>query len=150
MHYFAYGTLLDLPTMRKLAPSAKPVGIMRLDGFRLGFAMCGNGRDGGCTLHADSAAATHGMQYELTDEDMAAMDKAAGIDRSLWMRKAIKVIDSSGATIDTVTYVVPDGAPPFAPSDDYVRPILKGLAELDMDARYRATVAEIIARAQAA
>ena len=52
MHYFAYGTLLDIDYMRQLCPSARPVGVMRLDGFELGFAKCADPSRAGCTLEA--------------------------------------------------------------------------------------------------
>ena len=38
--YFAYGTLLDVDTMRIHCPTAEPIGIMRLPGYRLGFTAC--------------------------------------------------------------------------------------------------------------
>jgi len=149
MHYFAYGTLLDVPSMQAFAPSAKPVGVMRLDGYRLGFALCGDGSKGGCTLRPTQGAVLYGMQYSLSDADMAAMDKASGIDRALWVHKPITVIDDKGNAVRTVTYVVPGYPAPFAPSDAYVRPILQGLVDLSLDPAYAEEVRAIIARAQA-
>ncbi len=148
MHYFAYGTLLDVPSMQAFAPSAKPVGVMRLDGYRLGFAMCVDGSKGGCTLEPVPGAVLYGMQYSLSDADMAKMDKASGIDRGLWAHKPITVTDGRGNRVETVTYAIPGDPPPFAPPDDYVRPILKGLVDLALDPAYADSVRAIIARAQ--
>ena len=36
--YFAYGTLLDVPSMHPFAPSAEPLRLMRLDGYQMDFA----------------------------------------------------------------------------------------------------------------
>jgi hypothetical protein len=147
-HYFAYGTLLDVASMQAFAPSAVPVGIMRLDGWRLGFAMCADGSKGGCTLEPAPDAVLYGMQYALSDGDMEKMDKASGIDRGLWAHKPVTVVDAKGQRVDTVTYVIPGKTAPFAPPDAYVRPILKGLAELPLDKAYADAVRGIIQRAQ--
>lgn len=147
-HYFAYGTLLDVASMQSFAPSASPVGIMRLDGYRLGFAMCADGSKGGCTLVPTPGAVLYGMQYALSEADMARMDKVSGIDRGLWMHKPITVTDAGGRRIETVTYVIPGKTAAFTPPDSYVRPILKGLADLTLDKVYADQVRAIIDRAQ--
>jgi hypothetical protein len=147
-HYFAYGTLLDVASMQAFAQSAQPVGIMRLDGWRLGFAMCADGSKGGCTLEPAPGAVLYGMQYALSDADMAKMDKASGIDKGLWVHKPVTVTDGAGKKVDTVTYAIPGRTAAFAPPDEYVRPILKGLDDLPLDRAYADQVRAIVARAQ--
>jgi hypothetical protein len=47
MPYFAYANLLDIDRIRSVAPSARPMGVMTLPGYRLAFAFCqGRGHGG--------------------------------------------------------------------------------------------------------
>lgn len=148
MKYFAYGTLLDLETMRRTAPSAQPLGIMRLDGYRLGFAQCADGKSSGCTLEPDANGVIYGVQYDLSDEDMAKMDAGAVSGDQLWHHKSVKLIDDKGDVVESVTYVVAGQAQPIIPTADYVRLILKGLNELDFPGDYAATTTERISQIQ--
>ena len=92
MNYFAYGTLLDLEGMQDFAPSAKSLGIMTLQGYRLGFGACK--RDGvtGCTLDVAPDDVIYGVQYELRKEDMDKLDEAAVAD-DMWVRKPVTLTD---------------------------------------------------------
>lgn len=149
MNYFAYGTLLDVQGMQKFAPSAKPLGIMKLKGYRMGFGACK--RDGvtGCTLDVAPDDVMYGIQYELSQEDMEKLDEAA-VSEDMWARKEITLIDGDGNEVPSVTYEIPGLTRMIAPSDDYVRPIFKGLEELDLPESYVVHMRQIIARAQAA
>ncbi len=81
--YFAYGTLLDLPSMQTFAPSAVPCGIMQLDDHELGFAESTCQGKGGCWLSPKPGALTYGVHYELSDEDMVRMGLASGLPEGL-------------------------------------------------------------------
>jgi len=138
MNYFAYGTLLDLETMKKTAPSARSLGVMRLDGYRLAFSRCADGKSSGCTLEAAPDAVTYGVQYELSDHDMAKMDAGAVSGDLLWHHKPVTLIDANGNRVESVTYIVAGDAPVSHPTDDYVRPIIKGLKDLPFPGDYAA------------
>ena len=143
-HYFAYGTLLDLAALQALTPSAQPQGLMKLPGYRMGFAKCHDGQHGGCTLVEEPGAMLYGMQYRMTAQDLAALHKAAGVDTDLWRPIEIEVIDSSGQTVPTITYIIPNPTGPEHPSANYVQPILKGLADLPFPADYVSKMKAII------
>lgn len=148
-HYFAYGTLLDVAAMQAFAPSAVPVGLMRLDGYELGFAETRKTGKGGCRLVPKDGAVTWGLNYALSDADMAAMDRASGIPEGLWIHLPVRVCDRDGNAVQTVTYTIPGDPPPFRPSEDYVRPILDGIAALDVPVEYAERVRAIVAAARA-
>ena len=148
-HYFAYGTLLDQAAMTAFAPSVVAEGLLRLDGYELGFAETHQPGKGGCWLVERPGAVTWGLNYALSDEDMESMDRASGIPDGLWVKKAIIATDTSGKTIETTTYTIPGTPPPFVPSEDYVRPILNGLAALDLPPDYVARMQQIVADARA-
>lgn len=148
-YYFAYGTLLDIDAMRSITPTVKPLGLMKLKGFRMGFAKCQNFISGGCTLIPEEGADLYGMQYELSDEEMAILDAAAGVDDDLWRHRPIEIVDEHGNVHQSSTYFIPNASGPDTPSADYVRPIFNGLQTLPFPAEYVAKMKQIIHEAQA-
>lgn len=148
-HYFAYGTLLDLESMQSITPSAKSLGTMKLDGYRMGFAKCHDGNSGGCTLVEEEGGVLYGIQYEMSDEDLATLDKAAGVDKDLWRHRPVAITDQDGNIFSSSTYFIPNPSGPEAPTDDYVRPILNGLATLPVPLDYIEKMKTIIKKAQA-
>ncbi len=147
--YFAYGTLLDVDEMRRLCPSAKPVGVMELDGYELAFVTCSDGKNGGCTLNSAPRTTLYGLQWQLPDDELAALDEAAGVSAGLWEHQLVTVADENGNLVDTITYRIPADTGPIAPTNEYVRPILAGARQLNLPDRYIARLEEIIAQAQA-
>lgn len=148
-HYFAYGTLLDVPSMKAFAPSADPVGLMRLDGYSMGFAETHQKGKGGCWLKPDPKGAVWGLQYRLSDDDMERMDVASGVPSRLWVHLPVTLTDLDGAAVESVTYTIPNDPPTFRPGPDYVGKILAGLSALPFPADYAAEVRSRIAAATA-
>lgn len=149
MHYFAYGNLMDIDVMKSSCPSARAVAVARLDGHELRFAKCTDTAHGGCTLIEDPDAVTWGVHYEMSAEDRAALDASAGIEARLWALKPITVKGRDGKDYETVTYVIPDDRGPHKPSQDYVGPIHKGAAAMNLPDAYRARLRTIIDDAMA-
>lgn len=137
MHYFAYGTLLVEQSMQAVCPSAKNVGYMRLDGYEMAFGNCARVGLAGCTLLPKPGAVTYGIQYELTDEDMAKMDAAAEVDTKQWIHMPIVLTDSNGNKVPSSTYVIPGKIRFWSPTPKYVSPILKGLETSDFPEAYK-------------
>lgn len=148
MHYFAYGTLLVEDSMRSVCPSATNAGYMRLEGYELSFGHCSIEGVAGCTLLAKEGAVTYGIQYALTDEDMAKMDGAAHIEEAQWVHVPVTLIDKDGNEVASSTYFIPGEYRAWAPTDAYVAPILKGLTECDFPEEYKELVRANILVAQ--
>ncbi|MCB1364588.1 MAG: gamma-glutamylcyclotransferase [Rhodobacteraceae bacterium] len=126
--YFAYGTLIGTEAMRELAPSAQPVGAMRLEGYELDFAATSREGTGGCWLRPAEGGEVWGMQYQMTDADRESMDAAAGIPERLWVNIPVTLTDLHGNRVETTTYTIPDNPPPHRPTPDYTDKIRNGLA----------------------
>lgn len=148
MTYFAYGTLLDVEGMQKFCPSAKSLGVMRLKGFRMGFGQCARAEATGCMLEVAPDETTYGILFDLSKEDMDKLDGAAVSGDEMWVHVPITLIDADGKEVPSVTYTIPDNPPRIAPTDDYVRPILKGLSELDLPMEYAGKMKQWIKEAQ--
>lgn len=147
-HYFAYGNLLDIELMRRIAPSAKAVAVARLEGQEIAFGRCNDPAIGGCTLAPRPGAETWGVQYELSEEDMATLDKAAGVDKGHWRHEPVTLKTADGEEIASVTYLIPEVSGHYAPPDTYVAPIYKGAEALGLPESYRARLRDLIVEAQ--
>ncbi|MCX7561292.1 gamma-glutamylcyclotransferase [Sulfitobacter sp. F26204] len=149
MHYFAYGTLLVEESMRKVAPGARNVGYMRLDDYVMGFGNCSNPNTAGCMLLPQKGAVTHGIQYELSDEAMAALDAAAHVAEEQWVHLPVTLEDENGKKVQSTTYTIPGAYKPWVPTDEYVAPILLGLTQCPFPEQYKHDLRAMIAKAQA-
>ncbi|MGJ8530018.1 gamma-glutamylcyclotransferase family protein [Maritalea sp.] len=144
MHYFAYGTLLVENSMQGVCPSAKNVGYMRLDDYEMAFGNCTREGLAGCTLIRKKGAVTYGIQYELTDEDMAKMDEAAEVDTQQWIHKPIVLIDANGKKVPSSTYVIPGDLDEWSPTTKYVSSIRAGLETSDFPEDYKTFLRDMI------
>ncbi|MCV2894966.1 gamma-glutamylcyclotransferase family protein [Lentibacter sp. XHP0401] len=150
MHYFAYGTLLVEENMRKVAPGARNVGYMRLEDYVLGFGKCSQPGVAGCMLVPKKGGVTYGIQYELSDGSMAALDAAAHVAEEQWVHVPVTLTDEAGNKVQSTTYTIPGSRRPWAPTDTYVAPILLGLTQCDFPEEYKHGLRAMIAHEQAA
>ena len=147
--YYAYGTLLDINGMKKYCPSAQPLGVMSLKGYRLGFAACGADPSvGGCTLIEDPANTMYGVLYSLPAKELADLDSASGLDKGLWATIKITLINDMGQKVPANTLTIPDPAGPYRPPETYTTPILVGAEAWPLPAEYIKQLEEIIRDAQ--
>ncbi|EIM72634.1 AIG2 family protein [Nitratireductor aquibiodomus RA22] len=149
MHYFAYGTLLVEDGMRKVAPDARNVGYMRLDGYEMGFGECSEPGVAGCTLIKKPGAVTYGIQYELSDRSMATLDEAAHVGSGQWQHFPVTLKDADGNEVSSTTYVIPGPHRNWVPTDAYVAPILLGLTRCPFPEEYKHHMRAMIAEMQA-
>jgi gamma-glutamylcyclotransferase len=144
MLYFAYCTLLDESEMARYCPGAVARGTGRISGWRVGFAAYAAGR-GGCQLIPEPGHEVYGLLYELSDAEMAGLDEISGVPQGFYRRIDVQVTGADGATIPAITYLIPDPVGHFAPSDEYVRPILAGARAVALPESYIAELEAVIA-----
>lgn len=135
--YFAYGTMLEVASMREHCPSAVPLGVFRLKDYRLDFKTCRvDPAVGGCTLTAAPGNVMHGLLYKIPSEERRGLDKAAGLDKGLWANFEVTLLDQNDNSLAASTYVIADPGGPYDPPDSYVRPILAGAREIPLQQEY--------------
>jgi hypothetical protein len=129
--YFAYGSNADPDRFRSRVGDWRSLRPARLDGYRLRFAASVQSEGGGGAV-VDEAAGEHvdGVLYEITPEQMAAMDREE-FDPSRDTASAgrrVKVSVSTGRGYHFAElYTVDDEGSPRAPSDRYLGFIVRGL-----------------------
>jgi len=149
MLYFAYCTLLDNEEMKKHCPTAKPQGILRLPGYRLSFATYSpNPSEGGCTLEKVKGHDLYGVLYEVTTQEMEALDLASGHDRGCWKRIKVELIGLKQEKVTADTYLIPNPCGPYHPPASYTEPILRGARAFHLPQEYIGELERIIEAAQ--
>jgi hypothetical protein len=126
VNYFAYANLMDIDLIRGVAPSAKTLSIACLKDYELSFGTTTDGAYSGARLAPVKGAETWGVHYELSEGDMAAMDKSAGTDKGQWAHKSIVLHTASGDVVHSTTYDMPNPSGPAGAPAHYVEPLLKG------------------------
>jgi gamma-glutamylcyclotransferase len=76
MYYFAYGSNMDWPQMRRRCPSVKFVCVARLPNYRFAIARHSRLRDcGTANIFQESGAEVWGVVYDISLQDFAALDR---------------------------------------------------------------------------
>jgi hypothetical protein len=137
MLYFAYASNLDPEQMKQRCPGHHVVGLAELRDHRLSFPLTshdwGGGVAGVSVAHGDSV---WGVVYELTDEDLASLDRYEGFvgpgnQHNLYDRETVGVQlvraddDSFPRRLRAWTYLART-ANPSPPSRRYLDAIVRG------------------------
>jgi hypothetical protein len=126
MYYFAYGSELDRQHMRSICPAAKPHLSADLPHYRLVFSgWSRQWRGSTASLQASSGDRVKGGLYEISEQDLARLDKNAGAPAA-GTRLNVRVFPDTGPAVDAVTHVNVRGAEAGKPSAEYMALIKQG------------------------
>lgn len=130
-HYFAYGSNLLAERLVARCPSARPLGVVSVSGWRLAFQSKAFDGSGKATLIAGEASdVVHGRLFEIAVAERDALDKAEGADRDppVYRRHDdFTVIAAEGNAIEGVSvYLAREETPALAPWDWYRALIVAG------------------------
>lgn len=122
--YFAYGSNLSQAQMGVRCPMAKGVGVAVLEGHRLSFTAFSRGWGGGVADVVEAMGhEVWGFLYELTPEDLSALDAYEGYPH-LYNRRLLHVIpEVNHAAVEAWVYFVVN-------KQDFVTPAAKYLTVL--------------------
>ena len=81
LKYLAYGSNLHPARLRERVPSARPVGVLGLEGWQLRFNKRGRDGSGKCNIVRSQSptARVHAAVYEIDPEEKPALDRAEGL-----------------------------------------------------------------------
>lgn len=136
MRYFAYGANMDRAHMGRTAPGASMLGPATLTGYRVAIGRAGYG-----TLVPDDHAIVHGILWQLTDQDEAALDQFEAVDQGIYY-KARLMVRCTGSEDRAMVYLAVDGSPGVA-SPDYVRQVVAAARASDLPADYIDSLARL-------
>ena len=130
--YFAYGSNMWLPQMRKRCPSARPVGQATLSDWLPAY--CKPGADGSAKLsiNHDAGAETRGVLYEIANEERPSLDAAEpGYDAI-----EVTVVDRESRPVDALTYVWTKEWSEASPHSWYVSMAREGARQAGIPSAY--------------
>jgi cation transport regulator ChaC len=104
-HYFGYGTLLGIEEMRRYCPSAEKVGVASYADHALEFwAYPSKPERVGCHLVEAWGVDAYGVVYRVPTEELAYLDRAAGVATGVYRRRPIEVTMRGGKRVIATTY----------------------------------------------
>jgi hypothetical protein len=124
--YFAYGSNLSVPRLQARTPSAEPIGVVELPGFRLVFDKWG--QDGSAKADCERTGApdhrVHGGLFRIHAADRPALDRAEGLGKGY---DACEVtLKTADGGVSAWTYVATDKRPGLLPYGWYLHHVLIG------------------------
>ena len=127
--HFAYGSNMSVALMRPRCPGARPLGTARLAGHRF-FIM----REGYASVIPAPGATVHGVLWQLTARDVAALNAYENIEGGLYTRETWPVRQGE-ATLRALVYVGHARAS-GKPRPGYMELVLAAAREWNLPADY--------------
>jgi gamma-glutamylcyclotransferase (GGCT)/AIG2-like uncharacterized protein YtfP len=143
VHYFAYGSNLNWPQMRRRCPSSEFVCIARLSNYRLGITRHSRLRNcGTANICPAQGEEVWGAVYDVSVEDLVALDSFEdGYRREIL---TVHVLENGTAPLDVLIYVAElDPDVPLS-NAEYKRLILEGAQYWKLPPPYITRLGEII------
>ena len=129
--YFAYGSNLDLPQMKRRCPSSKLISKGSLSGYRLTFNRFSSGWGGGVAdVIQDQDSKVWGLVFEISDSDLERLDRYEGCYKeqtSLYERWKAVIDIPNGQVCDVWVYTVVEKQKFVPPTSEYLQ-IIKDAA----------------------
>ena len=129
--YFAYGSNLDLPQMKRRCPSSKLISKGSLSGYRLTFNRFSSGWGGGVAdVIQKQGSKVWGLVFEISDSDLDRLDRYEGYykdQNSLYERWKAAIDTPNGQVCDVWVYTVVEKQKFVPPTSEYLQ-IIKDAA----------------------
>ena len=105
MKYFAYGSNLFIPKMRKAVPSVVPCGVARLKGYTLKFHKESKDKSAKCDAFKTGSEkdVVHGVVYEIDEKEKRNLDRKEGLGYGY--NEMEVVLESDQGTVAAFMYV---------------------------------------------
>ena len=126
MYYFAYSSNLNHKQMAERCPGARPRFSAVLPNYKIAFSGWSRVWHGGvASVQPSSGDKVMGGIYEITEKDLARLDKYEGYPTE-YTRLNVKVYRDTGEAVETITYIRPRQSEETKPSAAYLAVIRQG------------------------
>lgn len=137
--YFAYGSNLWLPQVRSRCRSVRVVGPAVLPGWEAVYDKPSSDGSAKLNLRESTGAQTHGVLYEIGDDDRVDLDRA----EPGYTPFVVRVVQANGAATDALTYRWPDEGTSARPYGWYVAVARRGAQHHGLPDAYIGAVLEV-------
>ncbi|MHB0914866.1 MAG: gamma-glutamylcyclotransferase family protein [Thermoleophilia bacterium] len=136
--YFAYGSNLDITQMQSRCPGAEPLGIARLDGYRLAFSRFSRTRGCGVAdIVIQEGKEVWGLVYRLAESDLSgSLDRHEGYPHN-YTRLLLPVALADGGQVEAWAYSVVDKDEHVEPNAVYLEIMRTAAAALGFPEEYQ-------------
>ena len=139
--YFAYGSNLDLPQMKRRCPSSKLISKGSLSGYRLTFNRFSSGWGGGVAdVIREPGSKVWGLVFEISDSDLERLDRYEGCYKeqtSLYERWKAVIDTPDGQVCDVWVYTVVEKQKFVPPTSEYLQIIKDAAVKWNFPKRYQ-------------
>ena len=131
MYLLIYCEWLDSELVKKSLPDAKLIGTATLKDHKVAFSSFTEDGSpemmyGGCHLEAAPGQTLYGILYEISDEELAKLDKLTRVEQGRYVRKYPTVADGSGKLYNAVAHSIKNHKGKSRPAKDYMDHMIKG------------------------
>lgn len=148
MHYLAYGSNLHPLRITLRVPSARLLGTVRLEGYRLVFRKRGRDLSAKCDLAvtADSTDIAYGAVYALSPLELALLDSFEDLGAG-YSREQLR-LRMNGRVLDALVYLANEShvVESLEPYDWYKGLVLAGAREHGFPVDYLSVIEAVTAR----
>lgn len=133
MHYFAYGSNMSLARLQARVPSAKRIGLYRLQAHELRFHKDGRDHSAKCDAlyTGDVEHVIFGALFVMDGRDKPALDEVEGVGYG-YEEKAVQVSDDKGELVEAFTYIATHIDKSLKPYSWYLNHVLIGAREIQV------------------
>ena len=134
MYLLIYCEWLDSDLVKKSLPDAKLVGKVTLKEHKVAFSSFTEDGSpemmyGGCHLEAAPGQTLYGVLYEISDDELAKLDKLTRVEQGRYIKKFPTVVDENGRSYKTVAHSIKNPKGKSRPTKDYMDHMIKGANE---------------------
>jgi gamma-glutamylcyclotransferase len=141
MYLMIYCEWLDSDLVKKSLPGAKVIGKVSFKDHKVAFSsftedVSGELMHGGCHLEAAPGQTLYGVLWEITDEELAKLDKLTRVEQGRYVQKQTTVVDEDGKSYAAVAHSIKNPKGKSRPSKDYMDHMIKGAKEHNFPTAY--------------
>lgn len=134
MYLLIYCEWLDSDLVKKSLPDARLVGKATLKDHKVAFSSFTEDVSpemmyGGCHLEAAPGQTLYGVLYEISDDELAKLDKLTRVEQGRYIKKFPTVVDENGTSHKTVAHSIKNPKGKSRPTKDYMDHMIKGAKE---------------------
>lgn len=145
MYNYAYGSNLDQAYLNEHCPSAKFVMKAYLPNYEVQFRFWSKRRNAGIsTIIPLPGELVHGVIYDISESDITTLDELESVPEGLYQRNTFLLMgeDCKWHKADAYYVTKPEG--PFPPSIEYLKTMIKGAKNHEIDPNYIKELEELL------
>ncbi len=148
MLHFGYGSNLQMSFLKELLPSAEFHMKAFIPNYEIQFNFWSKIQNAGISnIMPAPGKMVHGALFEVPEEEMKALDVKEGVYIGDYDRHTFIVMGADGEWHEADLYQVIEPKGPFKPAKNYVKGMLAGARELDLDSSYLEKIEAMYAEA---